>query len=130
MKVVKKKISKAADSKKVPFAIRTIVRRPTSTPSSTTTQSLSSSVTSSGVLSSGGSRAGGAPFIVKKGRPVDGNGRGSKRVRLRDSLLARVQGKYRARSTTAKPEPEAPRETEENENAKVSFMIKFYFIFM
>ena len=118
MKIVKKKVAKGGDNKRIPFTIRTIVRRPTTTTtsSSTSTKRTLSDVTTSAADSSfSGSRPGSA-FVVKKARPLDGSGR---RIRLRDSLLARVQGKFRARSTTVKPDIELDDEKETKEKAKV-----------
>ena len=92
MKIVKKKVAKGPDNKRIPYTIRTIVRRPTASTLSPTSTKSSLEVTSSRT---------GSGFVIRKGRPLDGPG---KRVRLRDSLLARVQGKFRARSTTAKPD--------------------------
>ena len=114
MKIVKKKVTKSGDSKRVPFTIRTIVRRPTTTASSSLSSSRNTSTISS---SSSGSRSG-PTFIVKKARPLDGSGR---RIRLRDSLLARVQGKFKARSTTVAPHSETRTENTTNDKPKVSF---------
>ena len=123
MKIVKKKVSKGGDNKRIPFTIRTIVRRPTTTTTSSTTLStkrpLSEVTTSSADSSFTGSRTGSA-FVVKKARPLDASGR---RIRLRDSLLARVQGKFRARSTTVKPDTELDAEKEIKEKAKVIWAI-------
>ena len=116
MKIVKKKVAKGSDNKRIPFTIRTIVRRPTTTSTSSplsTKRTLE--VTSSTNSSFTGTRTG-PSFVVKKARPLDGSGR---RIRLRDSLLARVQGKYRARSTTAKPDSESKSETDLKEKSKV-----------
>lgn len=118
MKIVKKKVAKGSDNKRIPFTIRTVVRRPTSTttsPSTSTKRPVSDVTTSVGDSSFTGSRPGSA-IVVKKARPFDGSGR---RIRLRDSLLARVQGKFRARSTTVKPDIKQDDEKESKEKAKV-----------
>ena len=117
MKIVKKKVSKGGDNKRIPFTIRTIVRRPTTTTTSSTTVSTKLSEVSISNTDSSftGSRTGSA-FVVKKARPLDGSGR---RIRLRDSLLARVQGKFRARSTTVRPDTEPDSEKEIKEKTKV-----------
>ena len=115
MKIVKKKVAKGSDSKRIPYTIRTIIRRPATTTSSSLLTPRSVEITSSANSSFTGSRPG-SSFIVKKARPLDGSGR---RVRLRDSLLARVQGKYKARSTTVKPITENRNEKESNDKSKV-----------
>ena len=119
MKIVKKKVAKGSDNKRIPFTIRTVVRRPTSTttsPSTSTKRPISDVTTSVADSSFTGSRPGSA-IVVKKARPLDGSGR---RIRLRDSLLARVQGKFRARSTTVKPDIKQDDEKESKEKAKVT----------
>ena len=116
MKIVKKKVGKGAGHKRIPYTIRTIKRRPTATSSSSLSTPKSVESTSSSTI---GSRPG-ASIVVKKARPIDG-----RRVRLRDSLLARVQGKYRARSTTVKPIIEDGIEKETVDKPKV-IRIRFY----
>ena len=117
MKIVKKKVAKGADQKRVPFTIRTVVRRPaTSTSSPLSTKRPIETTSSSNSSSFTGGRTGGSGFVVRKARPLDSTGR---RVRLRDSLLARVQGKFRARSTTIKPDIEQKTERESTDKPKV-----------
>ena len=115
MKIVKKKVTKGSDNKRIPFTIRTIVRRPTTSTSSPISTKKTLEVTSSTNSSFTGTRTG-PSFVVKKARPLDGAG---KRIRLRDSLLARVQGKLRARSTTVKPDSESKSEKDLKEKPKV-----------
>ena len=115
MKIVKKKVSKGSDNKRIPFTIRTIVRRPTSSTPSPISTKRTLDVTSTTNSSFTGSRTGPA-FVVKKARPLDASGR---RIRFRDSLLARVQGKFRARSTTVKPDAEPNSEKDPKEKPKV-----------
>ena len=117
MKIVKKKVTKGADQKRVPFTIRTVVRRPaTSTSSPLSTKRPIETTSSSNSTSFTGGRTAGSGFVVRKARPLDSTGR---RVRLRDSLLARVQGKFRARSTTIKPDIEQKTERESTDKPKV-----------
>ena len=117
MKIVKKKVAKGADQKRVPFTIRTVVRRPaTSTSSPLSTKRPIETTSSSNSSSFSGARTGGSGFVVRKARPLDSTGR---RVRLRDSLLARVQGKFKARSTTTKPDIEQKTDRESTDKPKV-----------
>ena len=130
MKIVKKKVAKGADQKRVPFTIRTVVRRPaTSTSSPLSTKRPIETTSSSNSSSFSGARTGGSGFVVRKARPLDSKARPldstGRRVRLRDSLLARVQGKFKARSTTVKPDIEQKTERESTDKPKVNNITVF-----